>query len=133
MARKQRKRRQRRHQNEQFRRQIRQLTYRTLRSSASPNTTVRSRVSNLNKRHFGVTSRITRPTYRQSRRRLTRGRSRGVVMSSTPHTKINTQNSLQAQPSPQARKEHKCIKKPNSKTAGSGSGKYKGQWKPWCK
>ncbi len=54
----------------------------------------------------------------------------GKVMSSLPTT--NTQNSLQARPSIQSRKEHKCIRKPNSKTAGSGSGKYKGQWKPWC-
>ncbi|AXH77327.1 MAG: hypothetical protein [Microviridae sp.] len=124
MARRQRKRRQRRNEH--------RTTYVNHFGNTQQQTRFRRKASITQRRHVVSLPTITRPLNQRRQtqsRQLNRVLSRGKVMSSLPRT---TLLALQAQPSPLARKDHKCIKKPNSKTSGSGSGKYKGQWKPWC-
>ncbi|AXH78075.1 MAG: hypothetical protein [Microviridae sp.] len=124
MARRQRKRRQRRNEH--------RTTYAYHFGNTQQQTSFRRQAFTTQRRHVVSLSNFTRPLNQRRQtqsRQLNRVLSRGKVMSSLPQHTLTT---LQAQPSPLARKDHKCIKKPNSKTAGSGSGKYKGQWKPWC-
>ncbi len=129
MARRHRKRRQRRQSNDRRRYHIppSSLYLKTL----TRQRTVRIQPRTNRRKTLGLLQRTqkTHRTRRQTSRPLNRLVSRlGVVTSSRP----NTKTSLQAQPSIISRKEHKCIRKPDSQKAGSGSGKYKGQWKPWC-
>ncbi len=94
-------------------------------------TTLRGNSRRHRRTPLGVLHRTPQKTiYNNTLRRKLTG-LRGKVMSSLPLT--NTQNSLQAKPSTQSRKEHKCIKKPSSLKAHNGSGAYRHQWKPWCK
>ncbi|AXH75795.1 MAG: hypothetical protein [Microviridae sp.] len=126
MARRQRKRRQRSQQNEH------RTTYAYHFGNTQQQTSFRRKAFTTQRRHVVSLSNFTRPLNQRRQtqsRQLNRVLSRGKVMSSLPQT---TLVALQSPTSIQSRKDHKCIKKPNSKTAGSGSGKYKGQWKPWC-
>ncbi|AXH75940.1 MAG: hypothetical protein [Microviridae sp.] len=127
MARKTRRRRTSRQSHEtqrQYRRNAAYQTYPTLRRKQT-----RSRKSLTQNRSNIIRSRLYHNRGAQQTSALAKHSRVGVLRSPTRSIHEIT---LQAQPSLQARKEHKCIKKPNSKTAGSGSGKYKGQWKPWC-
>ncbi len=131
MARRQRKRRLRRQRNDQRRKRSTDLRTHGIRFQTSHGqTSLRGNPRRYRSKSLGILQRTQQKTlHDKSNRRKLIGLV-GKVVSSLPTT--NTQNSLQTQSSIQSRKEHKCIRKPNSKTAGSGSGKYKGQWKPWC-
>ncbi|AXH73149.1 MAG: hypothetical protein [Microviridae sp.] len=126
MARRQRKRRQ------KLRAHEHRTTYVDYIRNPQQQTRFRGKITTTKRRHVVALSNVTRPL---NQRRQTQSRQLNRVLSrvgvSDPTRLIQLQ-SLQAQPSSQTRKDHKCIKKPNSQKAGKGSGKYKGQWKPWC-
>ncbi|AXH75752.1 MAG: hypothetical protein [Microviridae sp.] len=130
MARKQRKRRQRRLAHEKARRQIHRRAYPNYSRIAPKETILRASTRYITRSNVGLLPRTTRPHSRRSRRQLNTVLSR--VGGSVP-TRLNTLKPLQAQPSSQTRKEHKCIQKPSSLRAHKGNGAYRNQWKPWCK
>ena len=127
MARRQRRRRLRRQSND---RRSHGQTHRVHLPTSSRQIRIRRSFTLYKRQSLGVIRNPSRKakTRRQSRQ-LNTVLSRVGVVSQPAHTL----KPLQAQPSIQSRKEHKCIKKPSSERAHSGSGAYRNQWKPWCK